>query len=193
MRDAASIMKKYGGLGTKKTKECLNAGLAKLYLKENVVDAFNYLSEYIYLLTDANRLIICHETEEERKGVNLFGAHDYYHNTEVYDLNSLDKDKTSFNIFKKKSGYCYSEITLSINQYGYLYRAVIYASEKDGEKILNKILKHADKYNKTADKNPKDTGSNENSNIKEIRAMYEDGIITKEEMMELLKGILRKG
>ena len=213
MTDAKSIIKKLkegGYTSVVHLEKAINAALAGLYLGEQVVNAFSdeltrAEVHEVYLLTDKNRLAVCRETMLPSE--KIFKLNDYYYDAFWFFLDGLDLSTSSAAIYKEKGlfGTKFGKITLNNG-------AEICCPEKAVESRLQTLSKHAKKYSETAkketskpktkkttskpvdlvkDEMEKSASANE-SVIKEIRKLYEDGIITKEELMELIKEALRK-
>ena len=161
-------------------------------MKENVVDIIETnvpenVCRSIYLLTDSNMLYRCDEEVYKSNGAFSQPSYSYY------------QFKTSLNSFKA------DDCVLAANQlttFPYteydtvLYNGVgIFVNKGGGEKVIKQLEKHAKKYTKKVEA-PKITvevvakekpAKTSKSKIEEIRALYEDGIITKEEMLDLIK------
>ena len=193
-------------------KGALAECLKHLHIKENVVDiltAYTFQEAnnqwyYAYLLTDENRIFWVQE-----KQVRIFSSE---FESGVFDLHDLNMQRCGTQTIKKGMFFKYDNIVLTatrINQWGLEDTLGICMPEGMAADVYKKILAHAKKYGKTeetassdAPKKPKkktatDTKAEEGAGasaaaIKEIRSMYEAGIITKEEMMELLKAALKK-
>ncbi len=207
MRDAKSIISKYF-YSSRQLEKQINAGLAKLYLDEQVITALGGASvddcSHIYLLTDKNRLIICYCLSTKYEGLNIFKDFDYSYYGKTIDLNSLDEDRISAGYYKKGLFGKIYKVTLSGNNLNdkYLDKTIcteLYFFKESGEEALKKILAHKKKYSKTKDATAKakneekpkaeeiNKSTDDNSKIKEIRKLHEDGLISKEEMLDLLK------
>ena len=171
---------------------CLEPVLSNLQIKENIVDLINTdvpanIDTSIYLLSDNNMLYRCNEQAFTSDGIFSTPKYDYY----VF--------KTSLNNFKKED--CVLN-TYKLNTYPYTtYDAIEYngvgilVKEGYGEKVIKQLESHSKKYAQV-EKAPKVTvevvtkekpSKKEKSKIEEIRTLYEDGIITKEEMLDLIK------
>ena len=208
MRDAKTIMQHARSQGvifpTTKTEDCLNKGLELLYLKENVVtyfidDSNKSDKRKLYLLTDHNRLIICIEELTEYTGFNIFKTNNYDHYAVEFNLNALIPERTSYNVYKEKGlfGSKYAEITLYFAGVQEDYIAKVVTSEQNSELAYNIILSHAEEYGAKQAPEPQPqaqpaSGGGKDAEIKQIREMHEAGIITKEEMMDLIKSLLNK-
>ncbi len=208
MRDSKAIMQDAKAQGvtfpTSETEKCLDKGLELLYLNENVVTYFVDNSgieerKYINLLTDKNRLIQCIEEQEDYVGLNIFKTHSYMHYACDFNLNQLLPEKTSFNVYKQKGlfGAKYGEITLTFLEGDEEVLGRIRMKESDCETAYSVILEHAKEYGAKPEKSESKSENVEKpagkeAEIKEIRAMHDAGLITKEEMMELLKALMSK-
>lgn len=187
-------------------KELLNlfgVVVSKLYENEEVIDFVLGLDTQFYLFTNQNYIFICYM--EARKKEGIFSQNDYVYYAHRLDLNEVSKDKVKM----VRSG------TFGFGDYGIKFDTtyneqdaiIIWVrKEKELQPTLAKVLNHVKKYkrgpiskpvvdvnivssniNTTPQKKDSNTG-----NIQEIRKLYEDGIISKEEMMELLKDVLKK-
>ena len=206
MRDAKTIMEHAKSVGvifpTSKTEKCLNKGLELLYLKENVItyfidDSGKSDKRKLYLLTDHNRLIICIEELTDYVGLNIFKTNDYEHYAVDFNLNVLDPERTSYNVYKEKGlfGARYAEITLYFHGVQEDVIAKVVTSEKNSETAYEIILSHAQQYAAPAPQaqsQPQPAAGGKEAEIKQIREMHEAGLITKEEMMDLMKSLLSK-
>lgn len=170
---------------------CLNPVLAALTLSENIVDIIpsgispsGHAS--IYLLSDKNMVYRC---EEDTVPQGLFAEANYYYYTFSESLNNFKKEDCVFNTYKQDT-YPYLSYDMVV------YKTVqIIVEEGQGKKVLEQLEKHSKKYAQKEEK-PKITvevvakekpSKKTKSKIEEIRALYEDGIITKEEMLDLIK------
>ena len=195
------------------TKEALAECLKHLHIKENVVDiltAYTFQENnqqwyYAYLLTDENRILWVQEEQ-----VRIFSSK---FESGAFELNDLNMQRCGAQTIKKGMFFKYDNIVLTanrINQWGTEDTLGICLPEGLAPTVYKKILTHAKKYEKkeetppaastkkakkkTASESKADTGADASAAaIQEIRSMYEAGILTKEEMMELLKEALRKG
>ena len=191
MRTATQIKKfaeKHSvNLDTIKLYDSLNKGLSNLYLNEEVVDVFcddsrRKNNHSTYLLTDKNRLICCYENE-----TTLF--------EDVFDLNNLNPSTISAKLIKEDGffGKTFAETILYSNilkPNGYPVATSIYSSESPVSAITKKILNHHKKY--SVSKQNDNQNQTQPTAISEIRKLYEDGIISKSEMLELIKESVKK-
>lgn len=205
MRDAKSIinyLKKKGSIiRAFQPDKMLNAGLTQMFLDEEVVEALaddtGRNVNTLYLLTNKNRLIITLEDVYESK--SLFKSDEYKHYGYIYDLNKTDFSKSSLNIYKENKifGNSYDQLILRFtNDNGIENEVAMMAPLNKGKDLLNQIKKHFDKYS-TPLSNKKKVNKNEeklsqNNLVNDIRKLYEDGIITREEMLDLLKEAIKK-
>lgn len=173
-------------------EKCLGPVLHSLQIKENIVDIIETdvpasISSSIYLLSDTNMLYRCDEQSYSQEGIFAEPKYDYY----VF--------KTSLNDFKIED-CVFTNNKLTAFPYT-SYDAVVYnnvgilVKEGYGEKVIKQLAAHAKKYAQKVEA-PKvtvevvtkeKTSKKEKSKIEEIRKLYEDGIITKEEMLDLIK------
>lgn len=176
----------------KNQRKCLEPVLASLQIKENIVDIIETdvpasVGSSIYLLSDNNMLYRCDEECVPQEGI--FSEPNYYYYNFKTSLNGFKREDCVFNTYK-------------LNTYPYTaYDAVVYkevgilVKEGYGEKVIKQLESHAKKYAQKVEA-PKVTvevvtkekpKKQSKSKIEEIRALYEDGIITKEEMLDLIK------
>ena len=177
----------------RKIDGCINTALAQLWGNENVVKAMACCVDdsqcYLLLLTDQNRIIRSYETQRERKG-RIFDSTDYEHSAYAYDMTGVDSNRSRC-VERKVGGFLgttYYDIifegqktplTLTVNQ------------QSKMSEVLNAVLNNAKQYGKAegvsqAASAPVPGG---NSAIAEIRKMYEDGLIDKAEMLDLIKSL----
>ena len=187
--------------------ECLNY----LHINENVVDiltAFTFQEDnqqwyYIYLLTNENRILWVQEEQ-----VRIFSSK---FESGTFELNDLNMQRCGYQTIKKGMFFTYDNIVLTANrtnQWGTDDVLGICLPKGMAADVYKKILAHAKKYDKkdeaeapaTPKKPKKKTASGADveeqsgdsaAAIREIRGMFEAGIITKEEMMELIKAALK--
>ena len=174
-------------LNTTKLIDSLNRGLSNLYLNEEVVDVFcddSYRknNHSTYLLTDKNRLICCYENE-----TTLF--------EDIFDLNNLNPNTISAKSIDEGGffGKRFAETIIystTLNANGYPLATSIYSSENAATTISKKILNHQKKY--SVGKQINTQNQSQPTEISEIRKLYEDGIISKSEMLELIKESVKK-
>ena len=188
--------------------ECLK----HLHINEEAVDiltAYTFQEDnqqwyYLYLVTNENRILWVQEEQ-----VRLFSSK---FESGTFDLNDLNMQRCGYQTIKKGAFFKYDNIVLTANrtnQWGTEDGIGICLPEGMAAAVYKKILAHTKKYGKkdeaevpAAPKKPKKkTASGASADepagdtaaaIVEIRSMYEAGIITKEEMMELIKVALRK-
>lgn len=127
-----------------------------------------------YWLTDNNRLIGCTQTREHVSFLNF----DYQQSYCMYDLNTLNPDHISI---YQSSDFTYDlTFTLPINGITTSITIVLNSLGFDAKRTLQE---HVRKYTK---KPPIELKS---SPVNDIRKMYEDGLINKEEMLDLIKSL----
>ena len=167
-------------MGEYKTMSSIIRG--KLFDKEDLVkklgeynrDHGNLHVESEYWLTDNNRLIGCTQTREQVS----FLKFDYQQTYCMYDLNTLNPDHVSL---YKSSDYTYDlTFTLPINGITTSITIVLNSIAIDAKSILQEHVKKYAKKIKTELKS---------SPVNDIRKLYEDGLITKEEMLDLIKSL----
>ena len=189
--------------------EELNACLIKLWNDEEIVDVkiFNEknpndnssvkLVSRMICLTNKCRMIICREATGLSDFL-IFSFASYSNDTEVIELKRIDHNKcrvlehknTSF--FGKPKPAIFGDLilddkpvfdTVNLKVLNGVYRA-----------ILNNIKKYAQppKPKKEEPASAKEIAPPPPSNnVAEIRKLYEDGIITKEEMLDLIKSLAK--
>lgn len=172
---------------------------------ENVIDYIAYpknLIDIFLLITDNGKILCSNVTETVTEGF-IFDKSNFYYGanafylTELHEEETLIKDDEKSGFLRPSSDY----LTLFFDT-GTIQ---LHVKKKFTQELYKDILNQRKKFmpkpapakkSKAKDSAPKkesvpkqDGGAEA---IKEIRKMYEDGIITKEEMMELLKAQLAK-
>lgn len=221
MLTANEIEKKLNNLGTMvKNAEFVNAGLLLLAVNENVVKAFCFgvlENTRLYLFTDMNRVIECKQEFEDNPAYNegslsamlgLSKKGKWVPKARMYDFQNADLSHTIFHEVKERGffGSTYSEIIFEFQENNYkITMAIRIDDSKTAAAAYREMMEHINKYSKKTssegndsvektaqtNKTAKENSPSDNT-IREIRSMYESGIITKEEMMELLSEVLRK-
>lgn len=168
----------------------LNSILVKLWNDEEIIDIDvfyelnNDLSPFMIFLTNRNRMITCKWDSRD------------YDVADVRELNNIDVNKCrlleveNVTLFSRKAKPpVYGQLVLDDrNVFGQIKLEFL-------RDIYNTIINHINKYKseKVLKVLPvQETNSKESSNVKEIRRLYEDGIISKEEMLDLIKSIVKK-
>lgn len=176
-----------------KPDNCINTALTKMWNNENVVMAMIFFSNNVncslLLLTDKNRLIIGNENQTERKG-RLFDTTQFDYSSYAYDMTGVDGNKTRC-IVRKESGFLgatYYDVIFEGQQQRF---TLTFTQQAQANKVMQAVLDNAKRCEKPEPTSaptsaPASTG---NSAIAEIRKMYEDGIIDKAEMLDLIKSL----
>ena len=179
---------------------CVNAGLARLWNNEDVTHAvvfsFDGNAASILLITNQNRMIVCNESKEEIKGF-LIDRTRYNHSVYVYDMTGVDANKTR--CVERSSGGFFSRTYYDVVFEGQSNppRLTITCDKKDKafkikDLVLSAFSRPAATASATTVSSPASAApptSSAASEIAEIRKMYEDGIIDKAEMLDLIKAL----
>ena len=153
---------------------------------------------YLICLTNKNRLFVCKENAVNTQGF-IFTSTSYSYEVKITELEYVDANKcrilehvnTSF--FGKPLPAVYGNLIL--NDKTVLTRADIKVLKNVYNAVIKSINGHKEqcakkKNNSKADKELTPTPAS--NNVAEIRKLYEDGIITREEMLDLIKSITSK-
>ena len=184
-------------------KKLISFGLAQLWNNEEVVNAYAYHqtdSNHIALVTDKARLIICNENLTPYNGMNLFKSYNKNYNVDCRDLTYIDKNKSRINSIKEGGffGNIYYKLIFECDFHPVTQRLdnfyITVDKKKKKKKIFNMIISASTKYGKpqTVKQTPQQPitqSGAQTSNIVDIRKLYEDGLITKEEMIDLIKSL----
>jgi len=201
MRDLQSVMNYIRSTNLKiapeKPEKCVEEGLALLWMGEEIVDYIPDESgrtecKYIYLLTNKNRLIVCIEELQAYSGINIFKSTQLVHGAVEFDFREMVPEKTMCYEDKDKGflGAKYEVLELYFKEEHGDRTAKIFTTKGKGEEIYNKIMAFIEGGSATASKESAPAGSGKDAEIKQFREMFEAGVITKEEMMELIKQTL---
>lgn len=179
--------------------EAINTCLIKLWNDEEIVEA-KALNETLYsttpkliFLTNKRRLFIVSEGSSTTSGF-IFDHTTYGHGMNIIELDKVDPNKcrileiqnTSF--FGKPKPAVNGDLIL--NDKEVLKMVNLEALNEVYKAILKNIKDYAEK---PAEPKPKESApSSQSGNVAEIRKMYEDGLITREEMLDLIKSIVSK-
>jgi len=162
-----------------------NARDSQLYVNEKIVKDLGYFVKsdngnlyiYNYHLTDFNRLIISYELSPS----GFFSTSSYH--AQAYDLNSVTTQEISV-CFKTDGSFFFSE-----NWYETSFKAkiddmpyMVKLFSKEESTIYNELVAHIKRYGKQESESNKPK-----SRVAELRELYEDGILTKEELLNLLE------
>ena len=209
--DAAAIRKHMWGQGIGlhhdlgNPEDYIESMLSLLYGNESVIDYIpcpRILPTSLFLITDSGKLL-CTEVTTTVTEKALWDKTNYYYSPKCFTLASLCEEKNIVETRKEPGIFGSTKdnvimffdegsIALSLKKGtgNEVYKAVLAAKKKlmpKPEKPKATAKTAAKPSTKKADE-PK----NNSDAIKEIRKMYEDGIIEKDEMMELLKAHLSK-
>lgn len=158
----------------------------QLYVNEKIIKKISYYCKdvkgglyfYHYELTDFNRLIVSWDyTPSEIFPTSTYGA-------ESYNLNDVNEQEISIlnvnngRIIFYKSWY---EIILNVKMEEKIQKVKILC-ENNSSEVYKNLIDHMRKYGKNNTQ-----ANNSKSRVAELRELYEDGIITKEELVDLLK------
>ena len=197
MRDVASIKKavQFDKQLYKITQfdTCVNNGLTFLWNDENVVYTFICSIDddysYVLLITDKCRLITCSERKVKVNG-SLFDRTNISRSSGVDNLMGVDPNKTR--CIERKLGGLFGKTLYDIVFEGHAQSSrMITCDDKDKafaikDAVLTIASKSPSSTQKSGNAHPVTTST---SAITEIRKMYEDGIIDKEEMLDLIKAL----
>ena len=143
------------------------------------------------LITSQNRLIECVEKAERYIGMNIFKSREYSYSNNVVELKYVDKEKSR--VLKHKASGIFGRVYYSIELEGITRFSIYLESESDADTFFRLLCQHLDQYDKKKEKEaaaaPAAVGTS-SAKISEIRKLYEDGLITKEEMLDLIKSIV---
>ena len=214
--DAAAIRKHMWGQGIGlhpdlgKPEDYIESMLSLLYGNESVIDYIpcpRILPTSLFLITDSGKLL-CTEVTTTVTEKALWDKTDYFYAPKVFTLTSLCEEKTIVETRKEPGIFGSTKdnvimffdegsIALSLKKGtgNEVYKAILAAKKKTMPKPPKAKPSTSKTASKSSDKpSPEkvEKPSSESDAIKEIRKMYEDGIIEKAEMMELLKAHLSK-
>lgn len=198
--------------------DAINECLIKLWNNEEIVDAIA-LNENLSLkkpnlifLTNQCRLFICKEESSTSQGL-IFTSTNYHNKIEVIELKKVDLNKCRILEIKNESFFGKPKPSVNgdliINDERKLTIVKLVLLDKIYEAIENNIKAYAEKPALNAQENNVDTAnsssaaakcanvgsaadSKNSGNVAEIRKLYEDGIITREEMLDLIKCAVSK-
>ena len=151
----------------------------KLFDNEKLVQKLGYYNKEKgdfqvtaeYWLTDRNRLVGCVQTREYISFLHF----EYEHNYCSYDLNALNPDCIS--LFKSGEYEYELSMTFQSNGLAQTVNLTLASICGDAKRILQDHLKKYQKKPTVLTSSP----------INDIRKMYEDNLITKEEMLDLIR------
>ena len=202
MRDLQSVMDFIRStkltIAPTKPEKCVEQGLDLLWMGEEIVDYIPDESgrtgaKYIYLLTNKHRLIVCIEETEEYSGLNIFKTTQLVHAAVEFDFKEMVPEKTKCYADKEPGffGAKYEVLELYFAEKIDDRTAKIFTKAGKGEELYNKIMQYVEKCS-AEPAQQESSSSNTDADIKQFREMFEAGIITKEEMMDLIKSALGK-
>lgn len=182
-------------------EDTINAGLSQLWADEEVNKALacsvDDSQSYILLFTNKSRIIQCYEEKSVVSGF-LIDRTVYKHPTYTHDLTYLDPTKVR-SVQKSGSGW-FSKTYFHVEIDGIGAHPITFVMD-DGPKageVKNAIIsmakpKAAPSATYTAPSSATTTATNQGTDkaaaIAEIRQMYQDGIIDKDEMLDLIKSL----
>ena len=182
-------------------EDTINAGLAQLWADEEVNKALacsvDDNQSYILLFTNKSRVIQCYENKSVVSGF-LIDRTVYDHPTYAHDLTYMDPTKVR-SVQKSGSGW-FSKTYFHVEIDGIGAHPITFVMD-DGPKageVKNAIISMAKPKAapstpspaSTATANTNTVGSSDKAAaIAEIRQMYQDGIIDKDEMLDLIKSL----
>lgn len=188
-----------GSVTFNKLNDAINGCLIKLWNDEEIVDAkvFNELGNTetpnVIFLTNKRRLFISKEKLNVSSGV-FFTSTNYYNSLTVMELEYVNLNKCR--ILEIKNESFFGKPKPSVNGNLILDDKTVFNAVNlavlDGvfKAIIDNIKTYAEK---PAEPKPKESApSSQSGNVAEIRKMYEDGLITREEMLDLIKSIVSK-
>lgn len=221
LESVKTALKRYKYLGfIEQLDGCINTGLAQLWGDEQVTEAFasssdtvpSYLKRnaelpsypYVLLVTDKGRYVQTFEFKTVVNGM-IFSHAEYRHESDVHDVSWAEPNKTR--CVKRTTGWKGSQQYFDVVFDGILPVTVTFGTEENAvafrTAVLNAVKKMEEKAAKkkeaeqtaakkkeTAEQKAAPKGGSAET-VKEIRKMYEDGLIDKAEMMELLKAALK--
>ena len=214
--DAAAIRKHMWDRGISlhpdlgKPEKYIDSMLSQLHANESVIDYIpcpKILPTSLFLITDSGKLI-CAEVSTTVTEKMLWDKTNYYYDSKCFTLASLREEETIietrkgegfFSAAKDNVIMLFAEGSISLELKkgtgNEIYKAILAAKKKTMPKPPKAKPSTSKTASKSSDKpSPEkvEKPSSESDAIKEIRKMYEDGIIEKAEMMELLKAHLSK-
>lgn len=182
-----------------KLNDAINGCLIKLWNDEEIVDA-KVFKEHgstetpnLIFLTNKRRLFISKEKLNVSSGV-FFTSTNYYNSLTVMELEYVNLNKCR--ILEIKNESFFGKPKPSVNGNLILDDKTVFNAVNlavlDG--VLKAIIDNIKTYaEKPAEPKPKESApSSQSGNVAEIRKMYEDGLITREEMLDLIKSIVSK-
>lgn len=174
----------------------INCALAQLWGNEDVVKVLIGCTDdsqsFLLLLTNKNRIIRCYETKRTVK-VLFFDTIEYEHSAGAYDMAGVDSNKCRL-VERKTDGFFgktfYDVIFDEVTNNGYKIKLTFTFNEQSqAQSAMNAIVSNIKTYGKTTDTATATSSSSAGSAVAEIRKMYEDGIIDKAEMLDLIKAL----
>ena len=183
-------------------EDCINSCLAQLWGGEGVTNAFVCPVDdsqcYILVLTNKCRIIKTSESKYEVKGF-LIDRTNYDYNAVALDVTGIDPNKvrcveqssggwlskSSYHVIIDGIGTYPIDLNMDDKKKAFAVRDAIVEMANNASKTISNAA-HSSESN-AAIKNG--ATSDKAASIKEFRDMFEQGIITKEEMLELIKSL----
>lgn len=146
-------------------------------------------TKYEHWLTDRNRLIT--GCEIKTRGSGWLSGYEYDYIIYSYDLNYLNPENISYNKRYRCTGLfstdTWAELLINMPVDGVTKDIVLMLSEFSSG-CDRELKEHIQKYGKKpSSASGNTTIVNNPSHIAEIRKMHEDGLITKDEMLDLIR------
>ncbi len=167
-------------------KGCINAALSALWANEEIIDVFFYkIDEFRYVLfvTDKGRIVQAVEDPTSSYGPYVSRA-----------LEMIGADANKSRCIETSTGGWFGKTYYCIVFEGQKTPFEIHCEDKNtASAILTSVLQAAKKAAAASAPKPAASAapaaSSMASAIAEIRKMYEDGLISKEEMLDLIKAL----
>jgi hypothetical protein len=205
INDITNVKIRYFSYDVGKPEDYIGSMLGMLRGNENVI---SYIMpekgdiKVLLLVTDSGKLLFTNVSTSIRKGM-LWDHTDYHYESGYVELLTLHEEETLLREDKKPGflGETFDSLILyfddkhlclelPLKQGNDVYKEILSARKK----LLPKKVETPKKASTSKKKEVKEEKAQDDgaSAIREIRKMYEDELITKEEMMELLKAQLAK-
>lgn len=197
-----------------KLNDAINGLLVKLWNDEEITQAFVFNENLnskkpVLLALTGKRLLVSREESKVSDGF-ILSYTNYYYETEEIELKYVDMNKCRILEQKNESFFGKPKpsvngnlilddkntlVSVNLQILDAIYKAVTKNIKALTAKSAHKT-EEKDGYNPNGgsiSKNAGNAGSSANSwNVAEIRKLYEDGIITREEMLDLIKSAVYK-
>ena len=194
--------------------KCIEEALSAVWANETVVAAYAYGYKNtsssgkwsVALFTDADRMVIGSEVRKQYTGYNIFKTSECSYESRTVELKYVDINKSRV-IQRKLSGMFGSKFHVVVLE-GLTTEEIVVDSGTLADGLLQLVREHKEKYDnpptnrvgqasagqtsagQTAASEYSAPSASTGSKISEIRKLYEEGIITREEMLDLLKSAL---